>query len=51
MLHEQFSKQVLPFPGSLMDQPNHVIEIFRLLDSLKLEHQEKQERANRARNK
>lgn len=36
-LHEQFEKGVMPYPGSLSDQPAKIIEIFNLLSSLKYE--------------
>jgi hypothetical protein len=46
-LHENFNKGILPFPGSLSDQPNHVIEIFRVLDRLKFDHEKEQNEKNK----
>lgn len=31
--HESFRRGVLPFPGSLLDQPNKVIELFTEFDN------------------
>jgi len=36
-MHEQYTKGLLPFDGSLMEQPNKVIEILQLIDKLKQE--------------
>jgi hypothetical protein len=39
---EAYNKNgVLPYPGSLSDQPNKIIEIFNVLDSLKLEREQR----------
>lgn len=44
-LHGQFEKGMLPFQGSLSDQPAQIIEIFSLIERLKLKEQQKQQRA------
>lgn len=37
-MHQQFTdKGVLPYPGSLTDQPNRIMEVFKLIDQLKHE--------------
>jgi len=39
-LQDNFSKGVLPFSGSLSDQPNHIIEILKLIEKLKFEYEQ-----------
>lgn len=41
MLYGQYEKGNLPYPGSMSEQPNKVIEIFNVLDLLNIERQEK----------
>lgn len=36
-LYENFNKGLLPYSGSLTDQPNHLLDIFKLFDRLKAE--------------
>ena len=36
-LHSKYQDGVLPYPGSLSEQPSHVIEIFKMLDEFKWE--------------
>jgi len=43
-LFSQYEKGVLPYPGSLTDQPNKIIEVFNVFQSLNLEY----EKRNRA---
>lgn len=33
---------VLPYPGSLSDQPNKIIEIFNIMDALRMEREQQQ---------
>lgn len=40
-LYQQFEKGVLPFAGSLADQPNKVMEAFRLIEMYKSDKLEK----------
>lgn len=44
-LQSQFEKGMLPFDGSLSDQPAQIIEIFNLIERLKLKEQRKQQKA------
>jgi len=45
-LHKQYENGVLPYPGSLMDQPNKILEVFDVIEEYKrarmLEEAEKQ---------
>lgn len=43
-LHAQFEKGILPYPGSLMDQPAKAIEAFNLISTMKIERDEKIQR-------
>ena len=49
--YQMYQKGVLPFPGSMSEQPNKVIELFRVIDSHQSEKTEKRlkkmEMANR----
>lgn len=48
MAHAAFRNQgVLPYPGSLMEQPNKIMEIFGIMDTVKAERD--QENAQRQR--
>lgn len=38
-LHEAYRRGILPYPGSISDQPNKVIEIFRVIDGWQTERQ------------
>lgn len=38
--HQGFQQGILPYPGSLSEQPAKIIEIFSLLDQLKYEAEE-----------
>ena len=31
--HQAYQKGILPFPGTLVEQPNKVMEVFRMIDS------------------
>jgi hypothetical protein len=35
----QYSNGVLPFKGSLLDQPNKIIEAYNFIETLKIEHE------------
>ena len=48
-LYNHFEKGILPFPGSLMEQPAQLIEAFGVIENLKIERQ-KQEAKNVKRN-
>jgi hypothetical protein len=39
LLHDRYQNGLLPFPGSISEQPNHIIEIFNVLDGLKTDYQ------------
>lgn len=47
----QYDKGVLPYQGSLLDQPNKIIEAYNLIESLKIEYEselmEKQAKAQK----
>ncbi len=47
-LHSKYEEGVLPFEGSLSDQPNHIIEIFHILDRKKMEWKEKNRKEQEA---
>lgn len=54
LLLENYEKGLLPFPGTISDQPAQVIEMFSLIQNLKIEHQNKlnkQSEQNGRRNK
>jgi hypothetical protein len=36
-LHRQYEKGMLPFEGSLVDQPNYIMEVFSVLSKLRTE--------------
>lgn len=38
-LYKHFDNNILPFPGSLVDQPNYIMEIFSLIQRLKEERE------------
>lgn len=40
-LFSQYEKGILPYPGSLVDQPNKIIEVFGVLQSLNLEYEKR----------
>lgn len=40
-LHSRWEKGNLPFDGSVSEQPNKIVEIMTLIESLKFEQQEK----------
>lgn len=44
VLHRQFQKGVLPYPGSLSEQPAKVLELFELIDSFKIQQAEEEEK-------
>ena len=44
-LHNKFEQGVMPYPGSLLDQPNKIIEIFRVVGQHK--HQAAEDRMKR----
>lgn len=47
-MYNLFNKGVMPFPGSLMEQPNQLLEYFRLLDRLYKEYNDIQaEKSNK----
>lgn len=41
-LHDKYNKGILPYEGSLTDQPNKIIEIFQLIDQLHQEREQQQ---------
>jgi len=41
-LFMQYEKGVMPFPGALVDQPNKIIELFSVLQSLNSEYENRQ---------
>lgn len=43
-LHQQYENGILPYPGSLVDQPAKIIEIFNFLALMKAELHERQEK-------
>lgn len=43
--YQMYQKGVLPFPGALTEQPNKVVELFRVIDSHVSEKTEKQIKA------
>lgn len=45
--HALFRQGVLPFPGSLMEQPNKVIEVFRVIDDYKADKAAAEAQRNR----
>lgn len=49
-MHSHFSRGILPFPGSLSDQPSKAIEVFNVIDSHKasVAMRQAQEHARRA---
>jgi len=52
-LYREFQKGVLPFPGSLVDQPAKIMECFGIIDEyngIKLEQERKKQEAKRGRN-
>lgn len=40
-LHDGYEKGILPFPGSLTEQPAQIMEIFGLINALKFEQEQK----------
>jgi hypothetical protein len=50
LLHQKYEQGILPFQGSLLDQPAQIIEIFSVIDRLKAELKEEQN-ANQQKNK
>lgn len=40
-LYTNYQKGILPYKGSLVEQPTKIIEIFQVLDQLKFESEEK----------
>lgn len=42
-LQGQFEKGIMPYPGSLIEQPNKIIEVFKLISRLKAEYESKQQ--------
>lgn len=49
--HNHFEKGILPFPGSLMDQPNKAMEVFEVVAAWKQSKLEKLHRENEAKRK
>lgn len=48
-LFRQFDKGLLPFTGGLLEQPNKIMEIFNLIETLKAENErERLERQQKA---
>ena len=49
-LFRHFDKGLLPFEGGLLEQPNKIMDVFNLIETLKIEHDrdrmEKQQKAN-----
>lgn len=49
-LYKNYEKGILPFEGSILEQPAYIIEIFGLIETLKLDREEeerqRQERDN-----
>lgn len=44
LLYQKFKLGSMPFPGSVSEQPNQIIEIFSLLDALELEKDKQQQK-------
>ena len=51
ILHDNYKRGILPFPGSMSDQPNKIIEIFLVLDQLQQEAEEKMRKKIQKENK
>jgi hypothetical protein len=49
-LFQKFKLGILPFQGSLSDQPNKIIEIFKIIEEWEIDRQKKEIEANGRRN-
>lgn len=45
-LTENYERGVLPFPGSLSEQPSKVIELIEIIQLVRMEYQNKQQKEN-----
>jgi hypothetical protein len=51
-MHHQYERGIMPYPGSLSDQPSKIIEIFRIIDAHKrdkIKQEQAQEQLRRTR--
>jgi len=50
-IYDNYARGVLPFPGSLMEQPTKAMEIFRIVDDYKVRKEIRQLESQRSRDK
>ena len=51
LLYKNYERGVLPFRGSLMDQPAYIMEIFTLIENLKSDREQEEREREERRNK
>ncbi len=49
-LFKNYQRGILPFKGSLMEQPAYIIDIFNLIENLKIEHEDAEQARQSKRN-